>query len=218
MTGPDINRPRPGSNSIGQFTIGVSPIGTIALFDYWNTIISQYANSPIITQLISNMFDYIDQTKNFDAFFDLIWNVDTARGEGLDIWGRIVGVGRIVAIPAGEFFGMEGPTGASGTPYNVAPFYHGDVLTDNYALTDSAYRTLILAKALANICDGSMKGINQLLRNLFPGRGNCYVTDGQNMTMTYTFEFPLTPVEKTIVSNSSVLPKPVGVSVSIVQL
>jgi hypothetical protein len=35
-------------SSIGQFQIGVSPIGTIVPFSYWSTIISQYANSPIM--------------------------------------------------------------------------------------------------------------------------------------------------------------------------
>lgn len=216
MTGPDINRPRPGSNAIGSFQIGISPIGTVPLFDYWETIISQYANSPIITQLISNFFQYVDQTANMDAFFDNVWNIDTAQGEGLDVWGRILGVSRVLKVPVGDYFGMTGPSGASGLPFNQAPFFHGNPLTENFALTDEAYRTLLFAKALSNISDGSIKGINQLLLNLFPERGNCYVTDGEDMTMTYTFEFALEPFELTIVQNGSVLPKPTGVSATVV--
>ena len=88
MSGPDVNRPRPGSNAIGSFIIGVSPIGTIIPFDYWATIISQFANSPILTQLIANMDSYLDQTANLDAFYDLIFNVATAQGYGLDVWGK----------------------------------------------------------------------------------------------------------------------------------
>src|SRR5579871_5512746 len=99
MTGPAYPpAPGPGSNAIGSFEIGVSPVGTIPAFDYLQTIISQYANSPILTQLIANFDQYIDPTKNLDAFFDLIWNVDTAQGYGLDVWGRIVGVTRVLQV------------------------------------------------------------------------------------------------------------------------
>lgn len=220
MTGPAYPpSPLPGSNGFGEFTIGVSPIGTIIPFNFWQTIISQYANSPILTQLIADFDSYVDQTQNFDAFYDLIWNVDTAQGYGLDIWGRIVGVSRILQIPSGgTYFGFEesdaGPVGTFGQ----SPFYNGETTTSSYILSDDAYRTLIFAKALANICDGSIPAINQLLLNLFPGQGNCYVTDGQNMTMTYTFKFVLNPVQAAIVTQSGVLPKPVGVVATVVQL
>lgn len=219
MSGPDINRPRPGSNAIGNFIIGVSPIGDIIPFDYWDTIISQYANSPILTQLIANFDDYIDQTMNMQNFFDFIWNVDTAQGYGLDVWGRIVGVTRVLNVgsSSGGYFGFEEATILSAFGFNQQPFYAGSPLTNNFSLSDDTFRVLIFAKALANICDGSTKAINQLLLNLFPNRGNCYVTDNLDMTMTYTFDFVLTPVEQAILGQSNVLPKPVGVSAVIIQ-
>lgn len=215
MTGPDIFRPRPGSNAIGFFTIGVSPIGTIEAFDRWKTIISQYANSSVITQLIANMDEYLDQTANFDDFFDMVMNVDTAQGYGLDVWGRIVGVSRTLSVPnPGDFFGTE-EAGQTAQPFNQAPFYTGQQINNNFVLTDSAYRTLIFAKALANIWDGSIPGINQILLNLFPNRGNCYVVDGLDMTMVYKFEFGLTAVELAIVEQSGALPKSTGVSATV---
>lgn len=178
------------------------------------TIISQYANSPTLVQLITSFNGYIEGSTNFDAFYNLIWNIDTAQGWGLDVWGRILGVGRVITISAGDYFGFEEATDAE--PFGQAPFYAGATTTSNYPLTDDAYRTLLLAKALANICDGSIPAINQILLNLFPGRGNCYATDGADMTMTYTFEFPLSPVELSIVENSGVLPRPCGVAASVV--
>ena len=45
-----------------------------------------------------------------------------------------------------------------------------------------------------------------------------YVTDGLDMTMTYTFAFQLSPVQSSIVFNSGVLPRPCGVAASVVQL
>jgi hypothetical protein len=216
VSGPDLNRIVADSNAIGTFKIGVSPLGTLEKFDYWATVISQYANSPVLMQLISNWNDYVDQTANLDLFFDNVFNIATAQGHGLDVWGRILNVVRTLQIAVSRNFGfVEGAPSAD--PFNVSPFYIGDPLTTNFNLSDDAYRTLLYAKALANISDGSIKSINQLLLNLFPHRGNCYVTDGQNMTMTYTFRFVLTPVEAAIVSQSGVLPKPTGVLASVVQ-
>ncbi len=245
MSGPPYPRPPVGiPNGIGQFSIGISPIGTQPSFDVWSTVISQYANSPILTQLIENIFDYLDQTANFDAFFDYIWNVDTAQGYGLDVWGRIVGVNRVLQVQVTNWFGFEEALPSSYT-FGQGSFYSGSTLTDNFVLSDQAYRQLIFAKAAANITNGSIPAINRILMTLFPNRGNAYVTEGSHtgewfgfaesvnaqgfnqasfyagttiatMTMTYTFEFQLSPVELAIVQNSGVLPKPTGVAASVV--
>jgi Protein of unknown function (DUF2612) len=220
MTGPPYPHPNPapGSNAIGSFAIGISPIGTIPSFDVWQTVISQYANSAILTQLVTNMAQYVDQTYNMDEFFDTIFNVETAVGYGLDVWGRIVGVNRVLTLPTGgASLGFEeAGTPTTLTPFGQAPFFSGNSVTGNVALSDAAYRTLIFTKALSNICGGSIPAINQLLLNLFPNRGNCYVTDGLNLTMTYTFDFALSPLELAIVENSGVLPRTTGVASSVV--
>jgi len=208
----------PLPTGIGKgFQIGVSPIGTPPPFNYWQTILSQYANSSILTQLISNFFQYLDQTANLDLFFENIWDIDTATGRGLEIWGRIVGVTKTLRfVASGQFFGFaeaNDPVNVAG--FNQAPFFSGTLLTSNFDLSDDAFRTLIFAKALANISDGSIPSINQILLNLFPGRGNCFVVDNGNMSLTYTFQFALTAVENAIVTQSGVLPKPVGVSAAV---
>ena len=58
---------------------------------------------------------------------------------------------------------------------------------------------------------------NAILLALFPNRGDVFVTDDGNMSMTYTFNFALSAVEAAIVTQSGVLPKPSGVAVSYVQ-
>jgi len=211
--------PAPGSNAIGSFQIGVSPIGTIPSFDPWATIISQYGNSQAIDGIITAFNAAMDQTANFDTFYDVWWNVATAQGVGLDRIGRVVNVSRTVQIPLGtqDFFGFNEANDPTFVGFGQAPFSSGGTLTSNTTLVDSDYRTLIYAKMAANICDGSIKSINGILLTLFPNRGNCYVTDGENMTMTYTFTFALTPIELAIVQESGVLPKPVGVAATVVQ-
>lgn len=215
MTGPDFPLPDPNSNAIGNFIIGVSTIGDIPTFNVWKTIISQYANSPILTKLIENMFAYLDQTQNFQNFFDLVMNIDTAQGYGLDVWGRILNVGRTLDVPGDQvYFGFQ-EAGQEAQPFNQAPFYDGQQIDTNFVLTDSAYRVLLFAKAAANICNGSIPAINSILMTLFPNRGNAYVVDGLDMTMTFKFEFTLTPVELAIVGQSGVLPTSTGVSYSV---
>ena len=216
--GPPFPQNPPGSNLIGKsFKVGVSTIGTIPPFYYWNTVLAQYANSPIITGLIGDFFQYIDKTEAFDDFYDAIMNIDTAFGYGLDVWGRIVGVSRTLNVGAGTYFGFN--QGQPGTqPWNQGTWFSGNALTTNFVLADGPYRVLIFAKALANISDGSIPSINHILTSLFPGRGQAYCTDGLNMTMTYTFKFPLTPVELAIVGQSGALPRPAGVAATVVQI
>lgn len=193
--------------------------------EYEKTLLSQFSNSPTIVQLVKNFDTYIDPRTNIDNFYNLMWNIDTAVGYGLDCWGRIVGVGRVLEISTTSYFGFELPAGAgaSGDPWNVSPFYNGESLTSNYSLLDGPFRSLVLAKALFNICDGTISAINQILINLFGpdgplpvAGGNSYCTDGENMTMTYTFPAALDPVQTAIVLQSGVLPRPCGVSASVV--
>ncbi len=217
------------SSAIGKFVIGESPIGGDCIIDpcapiWQDTLLSQYANSPTIVQLVRNMDAYFNPNDDIVAFFNLLWNVDTAVGYGLDVWGRIVGVGRVLEIATVDYFGFTGPSGASGLPWNQGIFYHGQNLTSNFRLADGPFRTLILAKALANISNATIPSINQILINLFgpdgplPVMGNSYATDGENMTMTYTFGSTLDPVQRAIVFQSGVLPRPAGVTATVVEL
>jgi Protein of unknown function (DUF2612) len=186
--------------------------------DYQRTIISQYAASPIITALIDSMDLWVDPSASIDNWYDEVRNILTAVGYGLDVWGRILGFGRVVAIPgAAKFFGWaEAQPSPTLDTWNHQPWYSGSEITQNYSLSDSLYRFALLAKAATNIWDGSIPGINAILLGLFPFRGPCFVTDGQNMTMTYQFDFPLSAPEFAIVSTPGLLPRPTGVGATVV--
>lgn len=206
MTGPPYPTPEPAA----------SP------FDPWTTIISQYANSPILDEIILEFNAAVDQTENINNFYDMIWNVATAVGYGLDVWGRIVGVTRVVQLPNAvpAYFGFEEASGSWsgwGGGGGGGIFWSGGSPTSNALLSDDQFRLLILAKAAGNISDGSIPSINQILLTLFAGRGDCYVIDNQNMTMTYFFSFALTPIEAAIIAQQNVLPQPAGVAITIVQ-
>lgn len=184
-------------------------------FDGRQTILSQYANSPVMLALIDGLTDAIDQQANFNAFYSAVWDITSAVGFGLDIWGRILGVSRVLFVSDGAFLGFSEATDAQN--FNAGIFYGGNHLTANFALTNEAFRRVLMAKAALNITDGSMSSINIILMALFPDHGNCYVRDNADMTMTYVFGATLSKVDYAIVTQAGVLPKPVGVSVTVEQ-
>jgi hypothetical protein len=207
------------SGAFGGLAFGEGAFGGPA--EIWpRTIISQYGNSPTLGLLIEAANQWLNPSANINNFYDLVWNVATAQGYGLDVWGRIVGVQRYLQVSLLKYWGYDEAGTTSADPYGQSPFYSGAPISSNYALTDDAFRLLILAKAAANITDGSIPSINAILMALFPGRGNAWVADGLNMTLAYTFDFDpaLTPVELAIIAQSGVLPRSTGCSTSVVQL
>jgi hypothetical protein len=177
-----------------------------------DTVISQYANSPRLTELILRMNEWIDPRADLAAFYDMVWNVETAQGFGLDYWGRIVDIGRTFEIPeGGAEFGFETGGILDFQPFDQAPFSNGNVASNSYTLADEAYRKLILIKAASNIIWASAPNINGILNKLFEGRGRCYYLCLGDMHARYVFEFALLPYEKAILFQSNVLPHPSGV-------
>jgi hypothetical protein len=183
-----------------------------------DTIISQYANSPRMMTIIERMNEWLDPRSDIDAFYNMVWNVDTAKGFGLDVWGRIVDIGRTFEIPAGGLeFGFE--TGLSDfAPFDQAPFSTGDQVSNSFTLQDDAYRTLIMIKAMSNIIWATAPYINALLSKLFDGRGRCYYLTLGNMHARYVFEFELLPYERAILFQSNVLPHPSGVKLDFLEI
>lgn len=215
--------PLEGSTAIPGTPVNLQVASQFEAFDVRQTIGSQYANSPVLNQLITDCAENIDPRQNLSDFYNAVWNVDTAFGFGLDIWGRIVGLpnGRLLTIPgANPLFGFNDDA----DPADINPWsqgvwnVQGGQASQSYELLDDSFRILILAKALANISATTAPALNALLGQLFPGRGRAYVLDLGNMQMQYTFEFQLTAVEFAILTQSGALPHPAGVKVHIVSI
>ena len=190
------------------------------------TLLSQYCDSPTIRGMLQSFNDAIDPSADIANFYLNIWNVATAVGNGLDIWGQIVGVSRYLQIAATPYLGYEeaytAPTAATGPqPFNQAPFYNGVVSTTSFALSDKQYRQLIMVKAAANISDLSIKSINSLLRAEFGVNngtdpyGDAYVQDLGNMQFNYHLAFTPNAAQIAIVNNSGVFPRPAGVQANL---
>lgn len=184
--------------------------------DYKQTIISQYANSPTMLQMMDNTNQWIDPQYFFTQFVEKIWDIDTALTFGLDLWGRILGISRrFYVIRTGQYLGFSG-NDPDYQPFNQAPFYNGSSDADAVDLDNDTYRNVLLTKALINISNTSIVSLNAIVSRLFIGRGKCYVADVGSMAFTYTFEFTLTALDRAIINQ--LLPFPTGVNVSIAEV
>lgn len=187
--------------------------------DYAKTIMRQFANSPTLMGLLAAFDQWVDPAKFQADFLAHVWDIQTATGFGLDIWGRILGRSRFLQIQqtAGVNFGFDIGTipGTPWKPFGQAPFFNGQAAgTTAFALQDEDYRKLLLIKAAANIARCDCPSINALMRQMFGDRGPSYVGyDPDNpMHIGYTFDFFPTAVEKAIIE-SGIFPQPAGTTV-----
>ncbi len=186
------------------------------------TILTQYSASTKLLSIIDTFNQAISLDDFTDEFITKVWDLTTNETFGLDIWGKIVGIGRYITAPidSGSFGFSEADNGASDypLPFNDSPFYAGVQETTSVRLADDAYRTLILCKAFSNISIATIPDINKFLKMLFSGRGRAYCVNYRDMTIGITFEFALAPYEESILTNYDVVPVPSGVQLNISQV
>ena len=196
------------------------------MINWDETLLSQYVDSPTLVGLLQSFNDAVDPTIDIANFYSNIWNIATAVGNGLDIWGQIVGVSRYLQVSASNYLGFKeaytAPTASTGPqPFGQAPFGSGTALTTTFALADAQYRRLILVKAAANISNLSIPSINALLQAEFSTSdginpyGSAYVINSGSMSFQYHLTFVPSAVQIAIINNSGVFPRPAGVSVSL---
>lgn len=169
------------------------------------TIQSQYGASPHIIGVVSGAAKSLDPEADIKTFYDEIFNPLTAHGIGLDIWGRIVGASRYLAVDNEDFFGFFG---SQLNPFDQAPFFvSGD--TNLFRLSDEAYRTLIFLKAAANIGEATLPNIKQTMTTLFDKP--VLVMNIDVMKVRVVFTFFLTAYERALFKEYGLLNLGAGV-------
>lgn len=167
-------------------------------------MISQYANSPKFVELVKGLTGMFNNAKLIKDWFDIVYNLKTAKGFGLDIWGKILNQDR-------NFKYINENTGVE-TDY----YLKGAMTIDGTSFTadqiEETYRTILFMKALSCITNATEKSLNELLQFYFNGR-RVYVIQYGTMKIRYVFEIPVNKLEKSIFK-SDVMPKPTGVGVS----
>ena len=179
----------------------------IDFIELWEkTIQSQYSNSPHIKGIIEAFAKEIDPTEDIETFFAKIFDPRTATGFGLDIWGEIVGIGRLIEVDSEEFFGFLGQNMQN---LDQAPYYT-EGATNVYKLADEAYRELIFLKAYANISDATMPSLKYILNQLLPG-GAIAITAGHMKLRVIFLSYEVEPYSLAIFKKYGLLNLGAGV-------
>lgn len=182
------------------------------MFQIDATVQSQYAASPHLRKLVDSFWEALDPDADIESIYNNMVNLDTAVGFGLDVWGRIVAIGReyVAASEEGEYLGFDPLPGVPNDRlgnFDNAPFYK--VVNGKVRLSDAAYRTYILIKAMINIGDGTLASINRMLASLFP-EAQIYCLHVDTMVLRLVVKDHISEADKQALLNLPWLPSGVG--------
>lgn len=164
-------------------------------------ILRQYANSPKLLALVDLLENTCGTGDDLNEFYNRVYNLSTAIGFGLDTWGQILQVPRTYRLTNRE----------------------GEDLGEQ-TLDDDLYRILLFLKCAKNITNATLPAIEKALNIIFSKKTGIFVTDigsvieDKPMTMRYTFLSLLSDLEYALLTQSNVLPKPLGVNIEIYEL
>ncbi len=140
----------------------------------------------------------------------VMYNIDTAVGEQLNIIGRIVVVDRSfvgqVALDPGLFALTDGDEFGD-TEAVFAALY----VDQDGQMSDELYRLVIKSKIIKNDSDASIESILYGMNFLLPNADVLRVTDGEDMSFSVEFYGNITNLERWALLNASLVPKPQGV-------
>lgn len=179
------------------------------------TIISQYAKSPKLLALLNGENDAIAPDASIQAFYDEVFNPHTATGWGLDCWGQIVGISRVLELDGDD--SVFGFNQSALMPFNHGTFYN-ETATKVYRLSDDAYRRLIFLKAAINITDGTLKSLNELIVSIFGEKGYAAVLHVGTMHIRFLFGYYLQAYEASLLANENIVPIPAGVNYDVYEI
>ncbi len=142
----------------------------------------------------------------------VMYQIDTATGEQLDILGRIVVIPRnyITPVPMNppQFAISANSPGEFGDDNAM---FSGLSVDSDTQLSDDLYRLVIKSKIIKNNSDATIESILYGMNFLLPNAQVLKITDGEDMSFTVEFYGNITEVERYALLNSTLVPKPQGV-------
>lgn len=172
-------------------------------------IYAQYRNKPKAVQ-------WYEVTRNIAgelciAFEDIedSYNIDTAQGDELDTIGRIVVIDRST-VEGIDFTTYEFGDDTAECGDEEIQFAAESVIADA-ELSDEYFKTLIKVKIAKNNSDSTIDGILDSLVIIAPEGAPFVLNDFEDMSFTIDVYGDLTDVQRELIINKDILPKPQGV-------
>ncbi|TGE35867.1 DUF2612 domain-containing protein [Desulfosporosinus fructosivorans] len=171
---------------------------------YLNLVTSQHQNKPKFAAWLSAPLGILDDVVSLAKSFNYYFDIDLAIGVQLDTLGEILGVERAVTFQPTTFYSL----GVTGVTYYNNP---------SPVLDDDVYRLVLRSKILQNMWDGTLPSLYEMWSILFKG---AYITvkDNQNMTMDVSVSGLSSQMQKDLMTNGYIIPRPEGVAVNYIYL
>ena len=179
---------------------------------------SQYSASAKILALAAGFQKRIDPHFDSDLFYEKIFNIHSAEGVGLDNWGVILQIGRIIEVEDGSdpYTAGGGAAAPAANGAGSGGVYAGTSVRRSERLNDDYYRLLLLYKAMANISACTAAAQNHLLAMLintgiagFPRVA--YVLEADKMVIRWVFEDYLDALQTAVFKAAGTLARGAGV-------
>ncbi len=175
-------------------------------------IYAQYRNSPKAYQWYGITRSISDEIQSAANDVRLMYDIDNNSGEQLDIIGRIVGVDRRVIASITIVVAQFGDEAAQCGDDTVQ--FGNDSITENATLSDDYFRSLIKAKIQNNSNDTTIDGIIQSVNAILSNDVEVIVNDNEDMTFSIEVYGVITDIERYLILNNNIIPKPQGVGIS----
>jgi hypothetical protein len=184
-------------------------------------VAAQYQNSPKFLAYLAALLALSNEVEATLSSLALLPDIDAMTGVNLDTIGIIVGVSRNVGnIVELTFFGFADTGyyatcfGEEGHPNIGSRFYEeGEPYLGSSVLGDPEYRMLIRSQIVKNSSHATGEDILAALSYLFPD-APIAVTDNYDMTFSLAVGRALTSIEKAIIAQLDLLPRPSSVALT----
>lgn len=160
----------------------------MAITSYLSLITSEHSSQPNFMAWVTALLQKVDDGELMVNGIPTDFAIDTAVGAQLDVLGQIIGQPRNVGVPI---------SGSSSI------------------LDDTHYRTVLRAKIARNQWDGTIPQIYTIWNTAFPN-STLQIIDNQDMTMQANVTGLTDGVSEQLVTAGLIIPKPIGVSLSII--
>lgn len=188
--------------------------------DYTSLVTSEHQKPNFLATITALVQPAVDQ-QNMLATMPGLFDLDNAVGDQLDTVGAWVGISRYIpnAIQL-AYFGFDvtangQPFGEEGQPAIGARFYdEGEPVASSSVLADPEYRFVIRAKIAKNNTKGTNDDFLSSLSFLFSTPGTTVpviLDDPGTMHIGIAVGRPVTYLEKLLISEVDILPRPAGV-------
>lgn len=205
---------------------------------YRNLITSEYRLAPRFNAMVRKMVDYNCSLDTAVLKITDMFDVDTAKGDQLDVLGACVGVsrdlsfeptpaarGRIVC-PTPEELAKDTAAQSIYTIYKTpTPVYlsETDVIRGNNPsamddaplITDDIYRIMIKARIMQNVWKGNVLDLYELWGNLFSDSLGIQIQDLQDMSYNIVLVGNYPGIVKELILHGYIIPKPEGVRINL---